>query len=67
MSFGFGVGDVILACQSVVSVYNRCKDAPKDIDDVTDDVKRMENTLGLLKRVIVMDEISFVQRHGEEM
>ena len=66
MSFGFGIGDVILACRGVVSVYQRCKNAPKEIHDVTDDVKRMEATLGLLGRVIG-DEKSFIEDHTEEM
>jgi hypothetical protein len=66
MSFGFGIGDVILACQGVVAVYQRCKNAPKEIDDVADDVKRMEATLGLLGRVIG-DEKSFIEDHSEEM
>lgn len=66
MSFGFGIGDVILACQGVVSVYQRCKTAPKEIDDVADDVKRMEATLRLLGSVIG-DEQSFIDHHTEEM
>jgi hypothetical protein len=66
MSFGFGIGDVILACRGVVSVYQRCINAPKDIDDVADDVKRIEAALGLLGKV-VGDEKSFIQDHSEEM
>ncbi|KUJ16967.1 uncharacterized protein LY89DRAFT_669403 [Mollisia scopiformis] len=65
-SFGFGIGDVILACQGVIFVYQRCKNAPKEIDDVAEDVKRMEATLGLLGSVI-RDEKSFIEDHTEDM
>jgi len=67
MSFGFGIGDVILACQGVVAVYARCKNAPQDIDDVANHVNIMEVTLGLLGKVVLDDEVHFVQKHGEDM
>jgi hypothetical protein len=66
MAFGFGIGDVILACQGVIAVYTRCKNAPLEIIDVTDNVKRMESTLTLLGKVVV-NEKTFVQKHGEDM
>lgn len=66
MSFGFGIGDAVLACQSVIKIYERCKNAPVEIIKVSEDVRRMERTLGLLGRVVV-DEAEFVEKHGEDM
>jgi hypothetical protein len=65
-AFGFGIGDIILGCKGVIAVYQRCHNAPEEIHDVADDVRRMQITLDYLGR-ITSDESSFRRDHDSNM
>lgn len=64
MSFGFGAGDIVLACNTIYDLCKRYKDAPEDFGEVATKAKSLKV---VLRRLIDEERKSgsLVERAGD--
>jgi hypothetical protein len=67
MSFGVGVGDMVMLLQAIKTSYDRYKNAPGEVKDAVRDISGMHAGMTYIKKTYPLDEKEFVKLYTEEV
>jgi hypothetical protein len=67
MTFGFGVGDIVLLLQTIKNSYDRYKNAPSEVKEAVRDVSGMHAGLTFIEKTYTLDEKEFVRLYTQDV
>ena len=65
MSFGFGVGDIVLLLKSIKTGYDKYKNAPDAVKDAVQDVEYIHVGITYIQKHYPVDEKEFIKMFDE--